>query len=58
MSIMDCPVCGWPIKLESQWATQGFACAIFRCRDCECAVTVKTPMKNMAHCWPKDLSSS
>jgi len=55
---MDCPVCGWPIKLESQWATHGFACAIFRCQDCECAVTVKTPMKNMAHRWPKDLSSS
>ncbi len=55
---MDCPVCGWPLKLESQWGTHGFACAIFRCHDCECSVTVKAPMSKMAHRWPKDLSSS
>ena len=56
---MECAVCGWPIRnAPKQWAKDGFAWAVFRCDECECEMTVKTPMSKMAHRWPKDLSSS
>ena len=41
---MNCPSCGWPISLTHQWETHGFACAIWRCSDCDLDMTAKTPV--------------
>ena len=48
---MDCPVCGWKVKLIRQWEANNFACGILRCDDCECDITLKTPIHKMRS-WP------
>ena len=45
MNVMLCPLCGWGSKLVKEWNSHGYACAIYRCEDCECDVAAKTPIE-------------
>tara|TARA_R110002012_G_scaffold134072_1_gene287306 strand:- start:8420 stop:8584 length:165 start_codon:yes stop_codon:yes gene_type:complete len=49
---MDCPACGWPMKVIRQWETNNLACGLLKCDDCECEVSVKTPVDKMKS-WPR-----
>ena len=48
---MNCPICGWNLNVVQQWESHGFACAIFRCNDCECDVVAKSPVSKMGLKW-------
>lgn len=50
---MNCANCGWSVSLVKQWESHGFACAVFRCEDCESDITVKTPIANMRSWFPE-----
>ena len=51
---MNCPICGWGINLLQQWESHGYACAIFKCDDCECEVVAKTPVSKMGRKWDSE----
>ena len=42
---MRCPLCGWGSKLVKEWNSHGYACAIYRCNDCECDIALKSPIE-------------
>lgn len=42
---MRCPLCGWGCQLVKEWNSHGYACAIYRCNDCECDIALKSPIE-------------
>ena len=50
---MNCAVCGWDAKLVKQWESHNFACALYRCGDCESDISVKTPIAKMRSWFPE-----
>lgn len=50
---MNCANCGWGVSLVKQWESHGFACALYRCGDCESDISVKTPIAKMRSWFPE-----
>jgi len=44
---MECPLCGWPIKISREWETHNKLCAIWECKECNTTVTAQTPMADV-----------
>jgi len=50
---MNCPSCGWPLKVKHEWESHNFACAIWRCDSCMCDIVAKTPISLFVGVWEK-----